>query len=86
MLSACEMTNCLYRRRKRLSFVAVTFISNRFPSGLHAHNGENGNIMPGDVNGSEKYPTEGLYPINLSVNSPSQARWPQHRMNRSRHI
>lgn len=34
MLSSCEMTNCLYHRRKWLSFVFIMFISNRFPSGF----------------------------------------------------
>lgn len=34
MPSSCEMTNCLYHRRKWLSFVFVLFISNRFPFGF----------------------------------------------------
>lgn len=36
MPSSCEMTNCLHRRGKWLSFVFIMFISNRLRSGLHA--------------------------------------------------
>lgn len=67
------MTNCLYHRRKWLSFVFILFISNRFPSGLHAHNEEKRNIELGDVNSTENYLVEEfcvVFFIKLSINSP----------------